>query len=75
MYGFPLQYSRKWYCSPFFVVSFHVVNSETVAKDSSYLRGLISENIFKWYLLLEIIQILTCCYCIRVNWDSWKLLT
>lgn len=46
---------------------------DSVAKETSCLRGLISGNIFEWYLMLEIIQILTSCYCTRVNWDSWSL--
>lgn len=45
---------------------------ESVAKESSYLRGLISGNTFEQYLMLEIIQILAHCYCTCVNWDSWS---
>lgn len=45
---------------------------DSVAKESSHLRGLISGNIFEWYLMLEIIQILKHCYCTCVSWDSWS---
>jgi len=47
MYDFVLLYPIKWYSFLFCVASVSVLTSETVAKESSHVRGLISGNIFE----------------------------
>lgn len=55
MYCFSLLYPRKCYHSLVCVVSVPALTSETIVKDASYLKGLISGKISEWYLQLEIV--------------------